>query len=317
MFCPFVNKDYVNTWGSTLEVEGGGKDIQSYLNEKKDVLRDLGMGRVAAEEEYMEVNKWWANGNIICNVASSDFWGDAYLTQLKHMLLTLCEKRAVADCEFFINKRDFPQLKANLTEPYDFLYAGNDEPLSRELYSTYAPIASFFVGSSFADIPLVCTDDWETATGMVFPPSALDLRSAKNRGANTVPWAERTPTAFFRGTATGGGVTPETNQRIHLALLSQQWNAPGTSGFSRFGACKGNAAGDGVSFLDAGLVSWNRLRDRKLQGHGMTYVKPHSLGITLKEKVPMYQQVSSQAQRASLCVHFPPQAGPSCSATNK
>ncbi len=39
-------------------------------------------------------------------------------------------------------------------------------PLEREKYSTYAPIGSFFVSRMFADLPLTCTDDWETATGM-------------------------------------------------------------------------------------------------------------------------------------------------------
>jgi hypothetical protein len=68
-----------------------------------------------------------------------------------------------------------------LTEPYDFLYDADDTPLPRERYATYAPILSFFVGRDFADVPFVTTDDWETATGRVFPPHGVDLRSEKNR----------------------------------------------------------------------------------------------------------------------------------------
>lgn len=41
-------------------------------------------------------------------------WGDFFLCQLKEMLSALCAERAVADCEFFINKRDYPHLKARL-----------------------------------------------------------------------------------------------------------------------------------------------------------------------------------------------------------
>lgn len=155
MFVPFVNKDYVNTWGKQFTLE---KPLNQYYREKRRFIK---------EDVIPDKTLWWANGNIICNVQSHRFWGDSYLTQLRDMLQTLCMNRKLPDCEFFINKRDFPQLKGNLTEPYDFLYNRDDVPLAREKYKTYAPIASFFVskGTEFADFPLVCTDDWETATG--------------------------------------------------------------------------------------------------------------------------------------------------------
>jgi hypothetical protein len=37
------------------------------------------------------------------------------------------------------------------------------------------------------------------------------------------PWEEKVGTAFFRGTATGGGTKIETNQRLKLASLSHLW----------------------------------------------------------------------------------------------
>ena len=291
MFAPFVNKDFENTWGEELELEGGGGPgaEAAYLEGKREVLRELGKHRQAREEVFIgDKRRWWANGNIMCNVASPDFWGDNYLPQLKHLLLTLCERRQVPDCEFFINKRDFPQLKRRATEPYDFLFEADDTPLQREAYATYAPIASFFVGAEFADLPLVCTDDWETATGLVFP-RGKDLRSAKNRREHAVPWAERAATAVFRGGSTGPGTLPGNNQRLRLAQLSQEWGAPG----SPYAAAR--AGGDGAAFLDAGLVSWN-LRDRKLQGQPMTYIKPAELGIGLRESVPMYKQARYKYQ---------------------
>jgi hypothetical protein len=106
MFVPFVNKDYRNTWGDSLQLEGGG-DVADYA-----MLKRAHMPHVH-EDYIMDKNRWWANGNMICNVESNDFWGDAYLTQLRHMLQTLLKKRTVPDCEFFINKRDFPQLKVS------------------------------------------------------------------------------------------------------------------------------------------------------------------------------------------------------------
>ena len=55
------------------------------------------------------------------------------------------------DCDFFINKRDYPQLKYNtrrqaVVEPYGFIYDCDDKDpeqdvdLSRENYPTFAPI---------------------------------------------------------------------------------------------------------------------------------------------------------------------------------
>jgi hypothetical protein len=286
MFVPFVNKDYENLWGEALATEEPG-GLEAYIEAKKQVLKDA--RKDSRPEIYIkDCSRWWANGNIMCNVASTNFWGDAYLAQLKHMLLALCAERAVPDCEFFINKRDFPQLKRNATEPYDFIYASDDAPLLREAYASYAPIASFFVGEDFADLPLVCTDDWETATGLVFPPNATDLRSAKNRKENSVAWADRVATAFFRGNSTGPGTDASSNQRLALAKLSAEWARSG----SGYGA--DNSLGDGAPFLDAGVVGWN-FRDRKLQGQPMTFIKPDTLGIKLVERVPMHKHVSRAA----------------------
>jgi len=221
-------------------------------------------------------------------VESANFWGDTFLPQLKEMLQRCCRERDVPDCEFFINKRDFPQLKADLSEPYDFLFPEENFKRDNEMYSTYAPIVSFFVADNFADYPWPNTDDWETAVGefpsrcflfyylvvvsrhdawaiagLVYPPRCVDLRSKKNRKQFHVPWADKQATAVFRGNSTGGGVTPETNQRLHLSLLSQQWARSPKYG-------PGNPV-DGVQFLDAGVVNWN-IRDKKLHGQPMTFL---------------------------------------------
>lgn len=50
---------------------------------------------------------------------------------LRDILEEACAHRDVADCEFFINKRDYPQLKFNPNslepvEPYGFIYSKDD-----------------------------------------------------------------------------------------------------------------------------------------------------------------------------------------------
>ena len=82
-------------------------------------------------------------------------------------------------------------------------------------------------------------------------------------------WANKQATALFRGTATGGGVTPETNQRIKLAVLSKQWE-----NHRQYGGAGGAAA-----FLDCKITGWN-FRDKKIVGESMTFVKKKTLEKT-------------------------------------
>ena len=112
IFAPFVNSDYRNTWGERLTVEGDGTLTAYYA--AKD-------GHYRREEIEPDMGKWWANGNIICNELSKpedkkriQFWGDHFLSPLRDMLEEACRLRSLPDCEFFLNKRDYPQLKVNV-----------------------------------------------------------------------------------------------------------------------------------------------------------------------------------------------------------
>lgn len=152
IFAPFVNKDYENTWGSRLKIDSSDGTVDTYYEEKKQRLNQR------KKEKVLPLNQWWANGNIICNKytdgsgnESVQYWGDHFLLQLKDMFSELCRQRQIPDCEFFLNKRDYPQLKYNPihqepVEPYGFLFDRNDRdvsqdiPLSRHLYKSYLPI---------------------------------------------------------------------------------------------------------------------------------------------------------------------------------
>jgi hypothetical protein len=148
LFAPFVNKDYTNNWGNRPEVDSEDGTLDKYYAMKE-----------SREKFLYDKSKWWANGNIICNVYDNDgegsssatqWWGDHFLFQLKDMISETCRLREVPDCDFFVNKRDYPQLKYNdeigPVEPYGFIYdcddrdPSEDVPLSRHVYRTYAPI---------------------------------------------------------------------------------------------------------------------------------------------------------------------------------
>ena len=315
IFAPFVNKDYKNTWGhlETL-VEGS---LEKYYMEKEVYYR--------AENIITDRSKWWANGNIICNEdekpsanSPNQWWSDHFLFQLKDMIAETCRKRDIPDCDFFINKRDYPQLKFHKdnddvkegdicngipVEPYGFIFDKDDSnpdddvQLNRECYKSYAPILSFYTSDRFADIPLPPSEDWEAATGEVFPSSFInqfdangnlapdkprDLFTENNFKKFNCPWENKIDTAFFRGTATGGGVTKETNQRINAAFLCREWeDIPELNGSL-----------NKPPYLDAKIVGWN-MRDKKIAGSKMTFIRPQSFrfdGDRKKNFVEIYKQ---------------------------
>lgn len=283
IFSPFVNKQYRNTWGDHLEIEYGS--VEEYYMEKRRYFND--------ENFTKDKRTWWANGNIICNwepdrldTPGCHYWGDQFLFQIKDMLAEACNHRKIPDCEFFINKRDYPQLKYHEdlnpsdgfpAEPYGFIFNKDDRdpdqdlPLRDECYRTYAPILSFYTSKRFADLPLPPSEDWEAATGELFPVSFAysvtneeieiqpprELFTRQNLQKFNISWENKKDTAFFRGTATGGGISIDTNQRLHLAYLSHLWE-------------KRNEA---TPKLDAKITGWNP-RDKKIASAKMNFIRP-------------------------------------------
>lgn len=192
LFAPFANAGYVNTWHSRVRFADGSPDVGTYARAKsRSTRRDV--------EPMLPVSQWWLNGGIVCNVMPADVWGTTtLLPELLEMLQATCAAHTVPDVDFFINKRDFPQLRRDInTDPYA-CFTG-EPALAREAYPTYAPIFSFYTGVDMADLPLPPVDDWKQ------PPDGLP-----------VPWSSGESRAAFRGTATG------TDQRVQLAALGHE-----------------------------------------------------------------------------------------------
>eukprot|EP00536_Pseudo-nitzschia_multiseries_P012558 jgi/Psemu1/68368/estExt_Genemark1.C_4850032 len=309
IFCPFSNRDYTNTWSGRLKIEGDGT-LEEYYAKKRGFCRK--------ENIEQDLSIWWANGNIICNELSSNtkdnkntiqVWGDQFLSPLRDMLAEACREREIPDCEFFLNKRDYPQLKVNVergvpVEPYGFVYDKDDRDPDQDVdlvdqhkFKTYAPIVSFYAAAEdrFSDIPWPSSEDWEGACGLVFPQTFLykevdeegypvfkaprDLFTEQNFQKFKRGWDEgRVATAFFRGTATGGGTTIHNNQRLMVAHLSHEWKDDEIKGGTE-------------PYLDAAIVGWN-LRDKKEAEHPMTFLRPSDFKFTAGRHhfTPIYEQ---------------------------
>lgn len=307
IFCPFTNSDYRNTWSKALTIEGDGS-LNTYYTRKAGLYRE--------ENVEPDLSKWWANGNIICNELSKDqdtskmqHWGDQFLSPLRDAIAEACNQRTIPDCEFFLNKRDYPQLKFNVergipVEPYGFIFDKDDRDPEQDVdlppehrFKTYAPIVSFYAAAEdrFTDIPWPSSEDWEGACGLVFPQTFIsfekdaegmpvfgnprDLFTEANFRKFERGWDEdRVATAFFRGTATGGGTTIENNQRLKVAHLSHLWKDDPEKGGKE-------------PFLNAAIVGWN-LRDKKTADHPMTFLRSDQFDFTAGKHhfTPIYEQ---------------------------
>jgi hypothetical protein len=272
-FAPFVNDQYINTWSHHLRMDPPNL-VEYYQEKRKHYGRD---------EDIIPIENWWANGNIICNEFdinernhTNQWWGDALLLPLRHLLETLCKEREIPDCDFFYNKRDHPQLRKDQTEPYDFLFDTKGVALPQHVkFSVMTPFVSFYCSNNFADLPIPTTEEWKAAVGQVIPDTTMefknepsDLYLETNLRKFFVDWKDKINTAFFRGAATGGGVTVEDNQRLALAALCVKWKEQ-----------KGN---NSDLLLDAGITKWN-VRDKKMFGKPMTF---------LRAKTPEVQRLS-------------------------
>ena len=100
---------------------------------------------------------------------------------------------------------------------------------------------------------------------IVAPPR--DLFTAANLKKFEVPWEEKVPTAFFRGTATGGGVTVQNNQRLHVAQVCYDWSntrsfplLSGSKGLTSDTATTNTAAAAAAAAATKGIKSAKRKR---------------------------------------------------------
>jgi hypothetical protein len=164
-------------------------------------------------------------------------------------------------------------------------------------FKTYAPIVSFYAAAEdrFTDIPFPSSEDWEGACGLVFPQTFIsfekdtegypvfgnprDLFTEANFRKFQRGWDDgRVATAFFRGTATGGGTTIENNQRVKGAYLSHKWKDDPEKGGEE-------------PFLDAAIVGWN-LRDKKVAEKPMTFLRAKEFDFTAGKQhfTPIYEQ---------------------------
>ena len=241
-FLPFENAHYKNEFGHILKVDPKYGSVQDFLDHISKRL-----GYRSSTQNIKPFDEWVANNPLVryeveqdTSVAAAS--GNNKVTLLD-MFRTLCKERDVPDIEFFINRRDHPQMKVDDTEPYNHIWGTKHQPLVSHQYDKYAPILSGSSTKMHADIPFPTYEDWARATyqktGLVFPNACREYPNIKP----ATTWTKKIEKAVFRGASTGSGVTADTNQRLKALEMGTKHKG----------------------LLDVGITKWN-LRPRKLEG---------------------------------------------------
>jgi len=227
-FIPFSNAHFKNEFADRIAVDPKWKgNVQAFLD---SLSQRLGYARTGP---HIPINEWIANNGLL-RFEFQKFESDNNVDVLYDMFLTLVKERELPDVEFFLNRRDFPQMKINATEPYNHIYDSENYPLISYNYKKYAPILSGSVAKQYADIAFPTYEDWTRVRYSPYPK------------IKQVAWRSKVNRVVFRGASTGIGYTPETNQRLKALQLSL-FGSP----FLR-------------NLLDIGITNWN-LRPRKYE----------------------------------------------------
>lgn len=259
-FLPFSNAFYINEWSDRLRVPD----------------------KLLEDNSVLPVRYWYANNGLVryespCNET------DTGMCQMKHMFEQVCAS-GVPDIDLFINRRDFPLLKRDSTEPYENMYDSDTVPLLSHNYEEYIPVLSMCTNKSFADIPIPTMDDWTRVMSKENVNFAMTKRVIATKDTFDVPWTKKKDMAVFRGSNTGIGHADFNNVRIKLCSMFQSH-----------------------PYCNVGITSWNS-RYRKLCGNPNLLKPVQSIqlsnSLTLEEqstyKYIIHVQGHTQAFRLSI-----------------
>jgi serine/threonine protein kinase len=224
-FLPFSNANYVNEWSHKIEIDPVYGDITGFVN----YIHSLEGRRFYPNSVNKNISEWCANNHLL-RMEYPIVEGDTNISEVKDMFSELCSSMEIPDCEFFVNRRDFPLLCKNRTEPYNNIW-GENQPLVSYCLDKYTPIFSMCGKDIHADVLIPTHDDWKSS-------SCTDTY--------TTSWEMKKPTAVFRGSSTGQGVFIDDNIRLKLAYISHITS--------------------NKDVLDAGITKWN-LRPKKLHSY--------------------------------------------------
>ncbi len=211
---------------------------------------------------------WNAQNNCLIKANVENLEGERSLNVYKDFLEQLCEFEKVPDSVFFINKKDFPVLKKNLSNPFDELMDGEVELPEDYRSKIFCHIFSSSVSSDFSDILMPTEDDWRKYGEKYYtaynPKNACKQPSEPKK----TDWDSKIEKVIFRGKLTGCASEYDTNIRLKAAKLGKEF----------------------PELLDVGLVNFNT-RLKKAKGQPVSVFDPKEFDIELKDKITDSQKL--------------------------
>lgn len=266
VFLPFSNVKFINEWSDKIQIDPKYSNLIDFF---RNIYISNNDSRFDPKYINKNIKNWYANNCLL----RSEFpinEKDTSVSQLKDMFVTLCSEREVPDIELFINKRDFPLLKKNLTEPYEDIFGENIPLISHNHKNNYSPILSHSITEDFADLPLPTAKDWER----VNPDKYFFGQCSNIFNEFNISWELKIPIAVFRGSSTGCGVTIDSNIRLKLSYMSS---------LKKLDV-------DNLPYLDAGITKWN-YRPKKLKGEKyLKFLESTKLPFSLVPYMSIYDQ---------------------------
>lgn len=260
VFLPFSNANFQNEWSHLIKIDPKYYDKLEYFRH----ITEIEGYKFNSKNINMFSNGWYAN-NCLIRYEYPVGETDTNIPCLKDMLTELCKHRTVPDIEFFINKRDFPLLTHNKTEPYTHIW-GDNKPLVSHCYNKYAPIMSMSSNEHYSDVLIPTYDDWIRTQQI---KSKYYTRASQNYPEKfDIEWDSKKPMAVFRGSSTGYGVTVKDNQRLL--------------------ACKIGL--DNPELIDAGITKWNVRPKKYTNSSYLVNIEPKNIPFKISKTMTPYEQ---------------------------
>lgn len=284
----FINPDYRNDYSEDIL-----RDFQRAL----EWNQRLPNHHPAKESLLPDIHQWTGSNCLLANEFPIQA-GNNRLGAYANYLLAIASHRSFpkkTTIEGFLNQRDFPIATKDGTEPYYDIVGSMDIPIhGLPSNPEWALIIGHGYGSRYVERPIPTLDEWKLVTQKYF------LGECENSYLSfTVPkWDTRIPTAVFRGRATGCGIEPSTNARLHIAQLSEKWSTSKEYG-------PGNPT-DNFMFLDAGIVGYHsRMKYARLRGKSRDAQKANPKYLEKVQGIPRSKSLSRDEQlRYKYIVHI-------------
>jgi len=223
-FLPFSKQNYTNDWYKLITTPD--MTFFKHITEMGNKLNGTNYTFDPKKINKFSIN-WYAN-NAIVRTEYPIIERETNVLIFKEMLENVCKAHKIKTISFFLNKRDFPILTKNGTEPYFHIF-GNNVPIEPKP-ENFLPIFSVCTSVTYSDIAFPTQDDW------------------KNREYDIpiTEWENKKSKCIFRGSSTGWGTDESTNPRLAALHLGHQ----------------------NPDILDVGITKWNlrpRVNNGKLK----------------------------------------------------